>query len=213
MGGVGNIETLRSEILRQAKEQASAIVDREKRVAERDLEFAREDAKTVREQERSKLQPLVDTEEKKISSAAEMEARRMLLKKKEELVSRLFTDVEHKLEEMRNSDLYINIVSKSIESGFKTIGESLIVEFGEKDKNLFTNKVISSIKSKVSESLGTNVELKFQSAGDSISSGVMVKSKDGRIVIDHSFSNLMKRLEEELRGKISEILLQNTEKA
>jgi len=213
MGGVGNIETLRSEILRQAKEQASAIVDREKRVAERDLEFAREDAKTVREQERSKLQPLVDTEEKKISSAAEMEARRMLLKKKEELVSRLFADVEHKLEEMRNSDLYINIVSKSIESGFKTIGGSLIVEFGEKDKNLFTNKVISSIKSKVSESLGTNVELKFQSAGDSISSGVMVKSKDGRIVIDHSFSNLMKRLEEELRGKISEILLQNTEKA
>jgi len=213
MGGVGNIETLRSEILRQAKEQASAIVDREKRVAERDLEFAREDAKTVREQERSKLQPLVDTEEKKISSAAEMEARRMLLKKKEELVSRLFTDVEHKLEEMRNSDLYINIVSKSIESGFKTIGESLIVEFGEKDKNLFTNKVISSIRSKVSESLGANVELKFQSAGDSISSGVVIKSKDGRIVIDHSFSNLMKRLEEELRGKISEILLQNTEKA
>jgi len=213
MGGVGNIETLRNEILRQAKEQASAIVDREKRVAERDLEFAREDAKTVREQERSKLQPLVDTEEKKISSAAEMEARRMLLKKKEELVSRLFADVEHKLEEMRNSDLYINIVSKSIESGFKTIGESLIVEFGEKDKNLFTNKVISSIKSKVSESLGTNVELKFQSAGDSISSGVVIKSKDGRIVIDHSFSNLMKRLEEELRGKISEILLQNTEKA
>jgi V/A-type H+-transporting ATPase subunit E len=213
MGGVGNIETLRSEILRQAKEQASAIVDREKRVAERDLEFAREDAKTVREQERSKLQPLVDTEEKKISSAAEMEARRMLLKKKEELVSRLFADVEHKLEEMRNSDLYIDIVSKSIENGFKTIGESLIVEFGEKDKNLFTNKVISSIKSKVSESLGTNVELKFQSAGDSISSGVVIKSKDGRIVIDHSFSNLIKRLEEELRGKISEILLQNTEKA
>jgi V/A-type H+-transporting ATPase subunit E len=208
MGGVGNIETLKDEILKQAKEQASAIIEREQRIAERDLEFAKEDATAVREQERSKLQPIVDTEEKKISSSAEMEARRMLLEKKEELVSKLFADVELKLEDMRGSDDYIDIITRSIENGFETIGDRLIIEYGEKDKEIFSDKSISKIKSKVSKSLGVKIDLEFQCSGDSVSAGVIIKSKDGRIVIDNSFSSLIKRLEEELRGKVSEILLE-----
>ncbi|HGE70349.1 TPA: hypothetical protein ENX78_05895, partial [Candidatus Poribacteria bacterium] len=153
MGGVGNIETLRNEILRQAKEQASTIVEREQRIAERDLEYAREDAKAIREQERAKLQPLIETEKKKISSSAEMEARRILLEKKEELVSKLFADVEHKLEQMRGSDSYVDLIAKSIENGFETIGSELIVEYGEKDKEIFSDSFISKIKSRISKSL------------------------------------------------------------
>lgn len=208
MGGVGNIETLRNEILRQAKEQASTIVEREKRIAERDLEYAREDAKTIREQERSKLQPIVETEKKKISSSAEMEARRLLLEKKEELVSRLFTDVEHRLEQMRGSDSYVDLIAKSIENGFETIGNELIVEYSEKDKEIFSDSFISKVKSRISKSLGVKINIEFQPSNDIISAGVIIKSKDGRIVIDDTFSNLIKRLKEELRGKVSEILLQ-----
>jgi len=208
MGGVGNIETLRNEILRQAKEQASTIVEREQRIAERDLEYAREDAKAIREQERAKLQPLIETEKKKISSSAEMEARRILLEKKEELVSKLFADVEHKLEQMRGSDSYVDLIAKSIENGFETIGSELIVEYGEKDKEIFSDSFISKIKSRISKSLGVKMNIEFQCSGNAISAGVIIKSKDGRVVIDDSFSNLIKRLKEELRGKVSEILLQ-----
>jgi len=208
MGGVGNIETLRSEILKQAKEQASTILDREQRVKERDLEFAREDANTIREQERSKLQPLIETEEKKISSAAEMEARRMLLDKKEELVSRLFDEAEAKLEEMRNSKLYTDVISKSIENAVANIGDDLIVEFGDKDKAVFDKNVSSLIELNVSKATGKKVKLQFRAAGDSISAGVIIKSKDERMIIDSSFTNLIKRLKEDIRGKVSEILLQ-----
>lgn len=207
MGGVGNIETLRNEILRQAKEQASTIIEREQRIAERDLEYAREDAKAIREQERSKLQPLIETEKKKISSSAEMEARRLLLEKKEELVSRLFADVEHRLEQMRGSDNYIDLIAKSIENGFETIGNELVIEYAEKDREIFSDDFISKVKSKISKSLGVKVNLEFQSSNSITSAGVVIKSKDGRIVIDDTFSNLIKRLKEELRGKVSEILL------
>ncbi len=208
MGGVGNIETLRNEIIRQAKEQASVIVEREQRIAERDLEYAREDAKAIQEQERSKLQPLVETEKKKISSSAEMEARRILLEKKEELVSKLFADVEQRLEQMRNSDNYVDIIARSIENGFETIGNDLVVEYSEKDKEIFSDNFISKIKSRISKSIGVKVNIEFQSSNDIMSAGVIIKSRDGRIVIDDSFSNLIKRLKEELRGKVSEILLQ-----
>lgn len=208
MDRVGSLETLKDQVLKQAKDQAIATVDREKLISERDMEFAREDAEKIKEQQRVKIQSLVDTEKRKIMAAAEMEARRMLLDKKEELVSRLFDEAEAKLEEMRGSKLYIDVIDKSIENAVAIIGDDLIVEFGDKDKAVFVKDITSSIESNVSKSTGKNVKLQFRPAGDSISAGVIIKSKDERMIIDSSFTNLIKRLEEDIRGKVSEILLQ-----
>jgi len=208
MDRVGSLETLRNQVLKQAKEQAATTVDREKRISEHDLEFAKEDAEKIKEQQKVKIQSIVETEKRKTIAAAEMEARRMLLDKKEELVSRLFTETEAKLEEMRGSELYINVISKSIENAVANIGDDLIVEFGDKDKVIFVGDAISSIESNVSNATGKNVKLQFRSAGDSISAGVVIKSKDERMMIDSSFTSLIKRLEEDIRGKVSEILLQ-----
>jgi len=208
MDRVGSLETLRNQVLKQAKDQAITIVDREQRISERDMVFAKEDAEKIKEQQRAKIQSLVDTEKRKIMAAAEMEARRMLLDKKEELISRLFDEAETKLEEMRGSKLYIDVIDKSIENAVNVIGDDLIVEFGDKDKTVFVNDITSSIESNVSKAMGKKVKLQFRSAGDTISAGVIIKSKDERMIIDSSFTNLIKRLEEDIRGKVSEILLQ-----
>jgi vacuolar-type H+-ATPase subunit E/Vma4 len=208
MDRVGNLETLKDQVLKQAKEQAVATFNREKLISERDLEFTKEDAEKIKEQQRVKIQSIVDTEKRKIMAAAEMEARRMLLEKKEELVSRLFNEAEAKLEEMRGSKLYIDVIDKSIENAVTVIGDDLIVEFGDKDKNVFVKDITSSIESNVSKATGKKVKLQFRPAGDSISAGVIIKSKDERMIIDNSFTNLIKRLEEDIRGKVSEILLQ-----
>jgi len=208
MDSVGSLETLRDQILKQAKEQASAVIEREQRIAERDLEFAKEDVDKIKEQQKVKIQSLIDVEQRKILASAEMESRRMLLEKKEELVSKIFAEAETKLEEMRGSELYINVVTKSIENAVANIGDSLIVEFGEKDKSIFKKDLISSIESNVSKSVGKNVQLEFKPSNENISAGIIIKSKDGRMIIDHTFSNVIKRLEEDIRGKVSEILLQ-----
>lgn len=208
MDSVGSLETLRDQILKQAKEQASAVIEREQRIADHDLEFAKEDADKIKEQQKAKIQSLVDTEKRKILASAEMESRRMLLEKKEELVSNIFVEAETKLEEMRGSKLYIDAVTKSIENAVDNIGDNLIVEFGEKDKSVFKNDQISSIESSVSKAVGKNVKLEFRLSGENISAGVIIRSNDGRMIIDNTFSNLIKRLEEDIRGKVSEILLQ-----
>jgi V/A-type H+-transporting ATPase subunit E len=208
MDSVGSLETLRDQILKQAKEQAFAVIEREQRIAEHDLEFAKEDADKIKEQQKARIQSLVDTEKRKILASAEMESRRMLLEKKEELVSNIFAEAKTKLEDMRGSKLYIDAVTKSIENAVDNIGDNLIVEFGEKDKSVFKKDLISSIESSVSKAVGKNVKLEFKPSGENISAGVIIKSKDGRMIIDNTFSNLIKRLEEDIRGKVSEILLQ-----
>jgi V/A-type H+-transporting ATPase subunit E len=208
MDSVGSLETLRDQILKQAKEQASAVIEREQRIAEHDLEFAKEDVDKIKEQQKARIQSLVDIEKRKILASAEMESRRMLLEKKEELVSNIFAEAETKLEEMRGSKLYIDAVTKSIEKAVDNIGDNLIVEFDERDKSIFKKDLTSSIESDISKAVGKNVKLEFRPSAENISAGVIIKSKDGRMIIDNTFSNLIKRLEEDIRGKVSEILLQ-----
>lgn len=209
MGGVGSLDTIRNEILKQAKEQSLSILDRAQRISERDLEFAREEAEEIIQQQRAKIQPSIDMDIKKITASAEMEARKILLQKKEELVSRIFDEARRKLEEMHGSDFYINLIVKSIIDGVSTIGNELDIEFGEQDKNIFTPEMLSSIESRIKKTLNQNVKLNFKCVGNVISAGIIIKSKDGRVILDNSFSSLIRRLKEELRGKISEILLEN----
>jgi len=208
MGRIGNIETLKEEILNQAKEQATAVLDREKRIAERDLSYAKEDAEKIREQQRIKSQSIAEIEARKYKASAEMEARRILLRKKDELVSRLFDAVEAKLEEMRCSKTYIDVIKLSIKEAVSNIGNKLIVEIGKEDEKIFTNDVVSSIESEISQALGYKVSLDFRVSQDNLPAGVIIKSMDGRMIIDGLFPSLMKQLKDDMRGKISEILLQ-----
>ncbi len=205
-GVVGDVEALKSKILEQAREEALKALDRAKRVAERDLVYAREEAEEIKAQQRAEIQPLLEAERKKTIVAAEMEARKKLLEKKEELVDRIFAEAEKRLIELRGSKDYVDIISRSIEDAVTTINADAIVEFGEKDNDIFAPDDISSIKLRIAESLGRKLQLQFQCVGDKISAGVIVKSKDGRIIIDNSFSGRLRRLKEEMRGKVSEML-------
>lgn len=207
-GVVGDVDALRNQILKQAKEQAAEMLDRAQRVLERDLVYAQEEAEEIRSQQRAKVQPMVEMEKKKVLAAAEMQARRKLLEKKEELVSRIFTEAESKLEKLRGSEVYMDTISKLIEEGVAGINGDVIVEFGEEDKGIFTPEAMSSMESRVAKSLGRDLQLEFRCVGNNVSAGVVIRSRDGRIVIDNSFAGRLKRLKEELRGKVSEMLLQ-----
>lgn len=209
MGGVvGDVGTLKERIIQQARDEAMETLDRARRVAERDLVYAKEEADEIAAQQRAKTQPTAEMEGRKAIVSAEMEARRNLLEKKEELVSRIFAEAESRMEELRGSKAYMDIVTQLIEAGVSSIDESATIEFGEKDKDVFTPGTISSIKSHIAESLGTEFQLEFQCVGEHISSGVRIRSTDGRVIIDNSFSNRLRILKEELRGEVAEMLLQ-----
>lgn len=208
MGGVvGDIESLKNEILKQAREQAVATRERAIRVAERDLFYAGEEAEGIVAQQKAKVAPVLEVEKRKSIAVAEMEARRRLLEKKEELVEMIFSEAQSRLEEMRGSEAYKDMIFKLIDDGVASINGDVIVEFGEKDKGIFTSDFVSFVQSRMIKSLG-NFRLQFQCIGDGISAGVIIKSKDGKMIVDNSFSGRIKRLKEELRGKVSEMLLQ-----
>jgi len=202
-GVVGDVGTLKERIIQQAQDEAAEVLDRARRVAERDLVYAKEEAEEIAAQQRAKTQPMAKMEARKTIVDAEMEARRNLLEKKEELVSKIFAEAESRLEKLRGSRAYMDMLTKLIADGVASMGAGATIEFGEKDRDLFTPEAISTIESQV-----TTSPLKFQCVGDHISSGIRVRSKDGRVIIDNSFSNRLRMLKEELRGEVAEMLLQ-----
>ena len=112
-----------------------------------------------------------------------------------------------KLEELRGSRAYVDMVTGLIAEGIASIGAEAIIEFGEKDRDIFTQATISLMESRLAGSAGAEPQLEFRCVGSSISSGVIIRSKDGRVIIDNSFSNRLRRLKEELRGEVAEMLL------
>jgi vacuolar-type H+-ATPase subunit E/Vma4 len=207
MGGVvRDVEALKGAVLRKAQNEAESILDRVRRVSERDLAHAREEAEGIRAKHREKVLPMAEMEKRKAMAAVEMEDRRALLEKKEELVSRIFAEAESKLEEMRDSQAYVDIISKLIEECVTSIGDDSTIEFGKKDKDVFTEGLVSCIESQVTRALKIDLRLQFRCVGDDISAGVIVWSQDGRVVVDNSFSTRLRILKEELRGKVCEML-------
>ncbi|MBD3182278.1 hypothetical protein GF312_08300 [Candidatus Poribacteria bacterium] len=209
MGGVvGNVDALREEILRRAKEQAAEIIERAERVAKRDMAYAKKEVREIAQQHKARVQPMAEMEKRKTLVTAQMQSRRNLLEKKDQLVSSIFSEAEKKLEEMRGSREYSDLMLRLLTDGINSIDGDVVIEYGDKDKDFFTSQNISSIKSIAKESLDKKSDLEFRNVGDSISAGVIIKSANGRIVIDNSFTELLRRLKDEIRGKVSEILLQ-----
>ena len=209
MGGVvGNVEALKEEILKLARSQADEMVERATKVSERDLVYARQEAEEIISQQKAKVQPLVEIEKKKILVTAQMKARRMLLEKKDELVSRIFAEAETALEKMRGSGEYLDTIVRLLKEGITVIGTEAVVEYGEKDREIFVPKVIASLKQSLEKSLGKKLNLEFRNVSDAIPSGIIIRSKDGKMIVDCSFPNLFERLREELRSEVSDMLLQ-----
>ena len=207
---IGDVESLRNKILEQARKQAAETLDRARRVSERDMVYAKAEADEVISQQRAAIQPMIEAEKKKTMVTAQIKAKRKLLEKKEELVSQAFDEAEKELEKLKGSDAYMDIILKLIEEGAASINSDIIIEYSEKDKDIFTPEAISSIKSRMAKSLtvGTDIQMQFRCVGNIISAGVLIRSADGRVIIDNSFSGRLNRLKEELRGKVSEMLLE-----
>lgn len=213
MGGItGSVNALKNEILKQAREQALNTVDRAKRVAERDIFYAREEAENAKAQERCKLSSLMEMERKKATAASELEARKMLLQKKAELVSRAFVEAQKKLEELRNFSEYKDMLARLIKEGIFAIDGDAIVEFSGNDKHIFTLEFLTSLRSQIIRSLGKGLHIQFECIENNISAGVIVKSRNGKMMIDNSFSGIFRRLKEELRSKVLEMLLLEEER-
>ena len=177
---MSNLDNLVAEILQQAQKEANRILAKTK--AE-NLEFA--------EKENKKIQREVDTIEQKskeeaislkerILSNANLKSRDMILQAKEELVDRI---LEKALERLQNIDenSYLEFVENTLKK--LNISENAEIILSRKMKNILGDEIFG-----------------YKVSDDVVESGCSIK--DGNLIYNNEFSNLLEFNKEDLEKEI-----------
>ena len=182
------------------KEADSAILNAENK-AKQTLRTAKEDADQTYRAILSEAKAKGETEQRKIASVTEVDARNRLLQIKEELVDQAFQAALQKLEAFVATPKYRTYLVKSIaEIAQKMEQKTLIVEVNSKDKDWLT---VDKLKA-ASEKLGVKFEISTQT--QQFIGGCKVQSADGKIVFDGTLNNRLAELRPELRVQVAKQL-------
>ncbi len=164
-------------ILKEAEKQAGIIIEEVKKEAKQESEKILSDGKQQAE-----------NNAKIITSKASQDAKREIMKAREKIIDECFIKAHHELSTLRGTP-YKNLVKTLIEDGCdKLKGQCNIIISREVDREIAT-------------SMGLEVIGTVETNG-----GVIIKSNDGRITLDHTFDGILKRKKDEIRRKVGTLL-------
>ena len=177
---MSNLDNLVAEILQQAQKEANRILTKAK--AE-NLEFAEKENKKIQREvdviEQKSKEEAISLKER-ILSNANLKSRDMILQAKEELVDRV---LEKALERLKNidKDSYLEFIENTLKK--LNISENAEIILSRKMKNILGDEIFGY---KVSDVV--------------VESGCSIK--DGKVVFNNEFSNLLEFNKEDLEKEI-----------
>ena len=196
-------------ILHDAREKAKSIVKEARKSAEMMLEERRESARQKAGEKASPILKRAESEAEAIREMVLTDARRkvgwMVLSEKERLVTSVLDEVKTKLGALSQSEKYHPILEKMIlDAGIALDGGKLEVSLNERDSALSLK--FSMLAKAIADKTGKKTQIKLSTEKIEAFGGAVVKTVDGRIVVDNTFEAILKRRERDLRFKIAKIL-------
>ena len=170
-------EKEKNQILDEAKKQASIIIKEAKKQAKKESEKILSDGKKQSEN--------ID---KIMISKAGQEAKKEMMNAREKIIEECFIKAHHHLSTL-NETKYRTIMTKLIKNGVKKLGKKCTI---------LTSRDID-------KEIAVNMGLKISGTVET-SGGVILKSDDGKITLDHTFDGMLKRKKNEIRIKVGMLL-------
>lgn len=129
-----------------------------------------------------------ENNKKIIIARANHEAKREKMSAKEKIIEECFLKAHHKLSIIKDNEYEI-IVRKLIENGYKKLG---------KDCKVLVSREIDK---KIARELGITIVGTVETTG-----GIILKSLDDRITLDHTFDGILKMKKDKIRIKVGKLL-------
>ena len=198
------IQALKDEIWRRARERAENILKNAREEAERILEEAR---RASEESLRSRVEPEKILMRRRLIGRAVSEGRRMVILAKNELVEKAFQKALEKLkkEAKLKSEAYRSFLLKSLRSALDNLptpnNDVVLIYANESDINL--------LRDMVKELSSSQINIKFKKAD--IVGGMIISEADGRRVFYNSIESRLEALKPILREKVASILFKGVE--
>lgn len=179
-------------IINQIKKDAENEIKQIIKNAEEQAKNILSNAKKEAEQESNKIltngRQHSENIKKILISKANQDIKREIMNAREKIIEECFTKAHHELSITKGKN-YENIVKKLIEDGRKKIGGN------------FSLLVTRAADKKIAEDMGIPIDGHVETSG-----GIILKSIDGKIILDHTFDGILKRDKEKIRRKVGRIL-------
>jgi len=197
--GSDQIQALKEEIWRRARQKADQIL----RDAEKEAERIIKEARGVAEKSiKSKIEPEKLLMKRRILGEAVNEGRKMVISAKNELMEKAFQIALERLkrEAESKSEAYRIFLLKSLKDGLDKLsgsdGSSIVVYANESD--------ISLLKNMVKELSSSQIDIRFEKA--EIMGGVILSEANGKKVFYNSIESRLEALKPILREHAASIL-------
>jgi vacuolar-type H+-ATPase subunit E/Vma4 len=121
-------------------------------------------------------------------SKANQDVKKEIMNAKEKIIENCFTKAHHELSILKG-ERYERIVRKLIKDGQEKLGRKCIV------------LITRDVDKKIAIDLGINVVGTIESSG-----GIILKSADEKIILNHTFDGILKREKDKIRIKVGSLL-------
>jgi len=196
------------------------ILEEAKNTAEHIIQEAQKSVEETLEKQRrlgvQKADELAQTLFKKVESEAELdklnsmanakiEANWVILSKKETWIDNVLYEAKNELRILTQSKKYITILERLItEAGVTSRGKELEVLLNAHDSALPLK--LENIAKEISEKTGFKTKLKLSEEKLEVIGGPLVRTADGKVIMDNTFDDILRRREKKLRSEIAKIL-------
>lgn len=196
-------------ILKEAEKSAKLILQDAKKMSENIL-------KTQKQKGFQKASEVSKILLKKAESEAELnklntianskiKANWVILSKKETWIDKVLKEAKNQLKILTKSEKYLPILEKLItEAGVILGGKELYVSLNNQDSALPLK--LDDIAQKVTDRTGFETKLRLSEEKPEVTGGAIVRTANGKVIMDNTFDDILLRREEELRSEIAKIL-------
>ena len=196
-------------ILQEAKKNAEHIIQEAQELAEGALERQRQlGVKRANESAHLLLKKAEsEAELNKLNSKAnaKIKANWVILSKKQTWIDNVLNEAKNELKILTQSKKYLPILEKLItEAGVILGGKELEVILNAQDSTLQLK--LDNLAKEISEKTGFKTKLRLSEEKLAVIGGAMVRTANGKDVMDNTLDDIIMRREKALRSKIAEIL-------
>ena len=196
-------------ILLEAQKTAEHIIQEAQKTAEDTLEKQRQrgvnKANEVAQSIFKKAENEAEVIKLSITANAKIKANWTILSKKEWCIAAVLNEAKNKLRILTQSKEYIPILEKLItEAGIILGGKELEVLLNEQDSTLPLK--LDKLAKEIGEETGFETKLRLSEEKAKVIGGAMLRTINGRVIMDSTFDDILGRREKDLRSKIAKIL-------
>ena len=201
-----SIEALRREIISSAEKEKEKILNEAKAEAERIVEEANDKALKIIERKRSQIESQLKSRMEVSIAVRRLEGKRKVYEEIMSLIEMVRNETEKRLEQIRSSNEYLDIIVRFISRGVESLGTKKVkVYYSPLDKEFF-EKNSDRIAKILKDKFGGELEISFLEFSERFSGGVIISDNTESTFYVSTFDGRMKNVFEEKLDMILNIL-------